>query len=114
MKPEACIQLRCPVRTTIELLNGKWKMLIIHQLGPDTLRFSELKHRLSDISEKMLVQELKILADSQLIERINHGEVPPRVEYRLTDKGRDVLPLIEAFKDFGLRYMEASRNHEQK
>ncbi len=99
------IQARCPVRTTLELLGGKWKLLIIRQIGEKTLRFSEIKQGIPDISEKMLVQELKNLCDSELLERINWGEVPPRVEYKLTTKGLMVLPLIEELKNFGLQYM---------
>ncbi len=114
MNEDSCIQPRCPVRTTIELLGGKWKMLIIYQLSTETLRFGEIRKRLPDISEKILVQELKILADSHLIERINYGEVPPRVEYRLTAAGREVLPLIEVFKEFGLRYMTSQRDRGRK
>ncbi|MCU0352798.1 MAG: helix-turn-helix transcriptional regulator [Cytophagales bacterium] len=107
------VEARCPVRTATELLGGKWKMLIIQQLAGGTLRFGELKSRLPDISEKMLVQELKILADSDLVQRINHGEVPPRVEYSLTEMGRAALPLIGAFRDFGLYYMRREMNGEK-
>jgi DNA-binding HxlR family transcriptional regulator len=102
------LQLRCPVRTTMELLGGKWKLLIIHQLGENTLRFRDLKKSVPDITEKMLVQELKTLCDSDLVERINWGEVPPRVDYKLTLKGLKVLPLIEHIKDFGMEYMANS------
>jgi DNA-binding HxlR family transcriptional regulator len=105
MNNEHTVQARCPVRTTLELLGGKWKLLIISQIGENTLRFGELRHRLPDISEKMLVQELKNLGDSGLVIRRNYGEVPPRVEYSLTAKGRCVLPLIEELKNFGLAYM---------
>jgi DNA-binding HxlR family transcriptional regulator len=106
MKKDQLVQPRCPVRTTLELLGGKWKLLIISQIGSETMRFSEVKHSLPDISEKMLVQELKNLCDSNLVERINYGEVPPRVEYKLTPKGLYVLPLIEELRNFGLQYMK--------
>jgi DNA-binding HxlR family transcriptional regulator len=110
MKNQNSVQARCPVRTTLELLGGKWKLLIINQIGKNTLRFSELKHNLPDISEKMLVQELKNLCDSGLVERRNYGVVPPRVEYTLTPKGLCVLPLIEELKNFGLDYMKKEQN----
>jgi DNA-binding HxlR family transcriptional regulator len=106
MKNKNTVHPRCPVRTTLELLGGKWKLLIINEIGNNTLRFSELKHNLPDISEKMLVQELKNLSESGLVERKNYGEVPPRVEYTLTGKGLCVLPLIEELKNFGLEYMK--------
>jgi DNA-binding HxlR family transcriptional regulator len=98
------ITARCPIRTTLELIGGKWKLLIVYQLAENALRLSELKKRLPDISEKMLIQELKNLTESQLVLRINHGEVPPRVEYTLTEKGRLVLPLIAEMRNFAIQY----------
>ncbi len=101
------ITARCPIRTTLELLGGKWRLLIIFQLAEQPLRYSELRRQIPDISEKMLIQELKFLADSQLVERINYGEVPPRVEYKLTNKGRNALPLIAEMRNFARAYTEA-------
>ena len=98
------ITARCPIRTTMELLGGKWKLLIIFQLYKGPLRLSELKKSIPDISEKMLIQELKTLVDSDLATRKNYGEVPPRVEYSLTEKGKAAMPLIEKMRDFALAY----------
>jgi DNA-binding HxlR family transcriptional regulator len=95
---------RCPIRTTLELVGGKWKLLILIQLYGKTKRLSELKKQIPDISEKMLIQELKILIDSNLVSRKNFGEVPPRVEYALTDKGQHILPLVEAMREFAANY----------
>jgi len=104
---------RCPIRTTIELLGGKWKLLILHQLAQQpSLRFGELKRLLPDISERMLVLELKNLSDSGLIERHNFGEVPPRVEYVLTGQGRQALPLIREMQQFGLAYQETQTGRQ--
>jgi DNA-binding HxlR family transcriptional regulator len=97
---------RCPIRTTLEMLGGKWKLLIIYQIGDRAVRFGELKRSLPDISEKMLVQELKSLADSELVVRHSYGEVPPRVDYRLTEQGKMALPLIDHLRDFGQGYVE--------
>ncbi|WP_162342546.1 winged helix-turn-helix transcriptional regulator [Cyclobacterium salsum] len=97
---------RCPIRTTLELVGGKWKLLILFQLMEKPLRLSELKKQIPDISEKMLIQELKTLVESGLAIRRNFGEVPPRVEYSLTDTGRAVLPLIEEMRHFALFYEE--------
>lgn len=105
-KDKIYITARCPIRTTLELLGGKWKLLILHQLYNKTLRLSELKSLIPDISEKMLIQELKILVDSGLVDRNNFGEVPPRVEYSLTLKGRNVKPLIEQMVLFARQYEE--------
>jgi DNA-binding HxlR family transcriptional regulator len=98
------ITARCPIRTTLELVGGKWKLLIVFQLFQGPLRLSELKKSIPDISEKMLIQELKTLVDSDLVSRKNFGEVPPRVEYALTEKGKAAMPLIEAMRNFALEY----------
>ena len=106
MKNEVKITPRCPIRTTLEMLGGKWKLLIIFQIGERAIRFGELKRSLPDISEKMLVQELKSLADSELVVRHSYGEVPPRVDYRLTERGKMALPLIDHLRDFGQGYID--------
>ncbi len=95
---------RCPIKTTLELIGGKWKLLIIQRLSLGELRFSEIRRLIPEISEKMLTQELKILVDSDLIIRNNFGEVPPRVSYELTPKGKLALPLIKAMKEFSDGY----------
>ncbi|MCR9013496.1 winged helix-turn-helix transcriptional regulator [Aquiflexum gelatinilyticum] len=98
------VEARCPIRTTLELVGGKWKLLIIYQLFEKPLRLSELKRQIPDISEKMLIQELKNLIDSKLVERKNFGEVPPRVEYSLSEIGRKVMPLIAEMRSYAQEY----------
>ena len=98
------ITARCPIRTTLELVGGKWKLLILFQLANKPLRPSELKRRIPDISEKMLIQELKILTEGNLVERKNFGEIPPRVEYALKPIGYKILPLISEMKKFANEY----------
>ncbi len=98
------VTARCPIRTTLELVGGKWKLLILRQLYSEPLRLSKLKSLIPDISEKMLIQELKLMVDSNLVHRKNFGEVPPRVEYSLTEKGQLVKPLIEEMVDFAQAY----------
>jgi len=98
------VTARCPIRTTTDLLGGKWKLLILFQLSPKPLRPSELKRLIPDISEKMLIQELKNLTDTNLITRKNFGEIPPRVEYNLTSIGHKIMPLIEEMRNFALAY----------
>ena len=100
------VTARCPIRTTLELVGGKWKLLILFQLCQKPLRLFELKQQIPEISEKMLIQELKILVDSHLVIRHNFGEVPPRVEYSATEKGKNVLPLIEQMSVFASNYTE--------
>lgn len=98
------VTARCPIRTTLELIGGKWKLLIIHQISDRSIRLSELKRQIPDISEKMLIQELKKLVDSNLVERHNFGEVPPKVTYKLTSNGHKIIPLIHDMGKFGLDY----------
>ncbi len=108
-KPPVPVTARCPVRTALELLGGKWKLLILYQLEHSPARLSALKARIPDISEKMLIQELKVMVDSGLVHRKNFGEVPPRVEYRLTEKGRLAMPVIAACRAFGQAYVRGLR-----
>lgn len=102
---EIHVTARCPVRTTLELVGGKWKLIILQQLceHPE-LRLSELKRLIPDISEKMLIQELKTLVDSELVLRKDYGEVPPRVGYLITGKGRNVQPLMREIIAFAKAY----------
>ncbi|MEM9886350.1 MAG: helix-turn-helix domain-containing protein [Bacteroidota bacterium] len=104
MNNHISVTARCPIRTTMELVGGKWKLLILFQLREEALRTSELKRRIPDISEKMLIQELKVLVINQLVERYDFQEQPPRVEYQLTARGRSALPLIVEMKRFAEAY----------
>jgi DNA-binding HxlR family transcriptional regulator len=88
------------------MLGGKWRLLIIQQLRSGPQRLSELRRLIPDISEKMLIQELKYLIQNDLVLRENFGEVPPRVEYKLSKKGTLVFPLIEEMVRFAGRYSE--------
>jgi DNA-binding HxlR family transcriptional regulator len=102
--PIVNVTARCPIRTTIELVGGKWKLLIMYQLMNKPLRLSELKKQIPDISEKMLIEELKNMVESNLVIRKNFGEVPPRVEYELTETGQQVMPLIVEMRNFAMIY----------
>ncbi len=103
-REELRVTARCPIRTTTDLLGGKWKLLILFQLSLEALRPSELKRLIPDISEKMLIQELKNLTDTKLISRKNFGEIPPRVEYELTSIGHKIMPLIAEMRNFAIEY----------
>ena len=98
------VTARCPIRTTTELIGGKWKLLILFQLSPKPLRPSQLRRLIPDISEKMLIQELKSLTNARLVTRKNFGEIPPRVEYSLTSIGQKIIPLITEMKNFAIDY----------
>lgn len=110
-REELKITARCPIRTTTDLIGGKWKLLILFQLSLEPLRPSQLKRLIPDISEKMLIQELKALTDSNLVSRNNFGEIPPRVEYELTSVGHKIMPLIAEMRNFATHYENEVISH---
>jgi DNA-binding HxlR family transcriptional regulator len=84
----------CPVTETIALIGGRWKLIILHVLSKQTRRFGEINVRLPSISKKVLTQQLRELEADGLISRKKYREVPPRVEYTLTDFGKSLIPLL--------------------
>ncbi|MGB3589308.1 MAG: helix-turn-helix domain-containing protein [Tunicatimonas sp.] len=106
MKRNKMLSPTCPIRTTLEMLGGKWRLLIINEINSGSIRYGEIKRAIPEISEKMLAQELKTLVDNDLVVRRNYGEVPPRVDYSLTENGKKALQLIEPIRDFGLQYIK--------
>jgi len=104
MKQKEYISARCPIRTTLEMLGGKWRLLIINAIGDQSKRYGEIRTALPDISEKMLAQELSILVDNDILIKNTYNEVPPKVEYQLTENGFKALELLEPIRKFGLEY----------
>lgn len=96
----------CPVELSMDIIGGKWKAVILWYLANDTLRFNELKKQITSISERVLTRELRQLEKYQLIQRKAYPEVPPRVEYRLTDFGKNLIPLLDQISQFGETYAE--------
>lgn len=96
----------CPIRTTMEMLGGKWRLIIIDAIGNQTLRYGEIKDAIPDISEKMLAQELSILVDNDLLNKRSYNTVPLKVEYSLTNNGFKAWQLIEPIRNFGLNYQK--------
>jgi DNA-binding HxlR family transcriptional regulator len=86
----------CPARSVLTLLPEKWSMLILHALSEGTQRTGALRRRIGGISEKMLIQTLKRLEAASLVMRTSYAEVPPRVDYALTDLGWSLSPLVNA------------------
>ncbi len=96
----------CPVRKALHVLGGKWKLLIISEIGGEVRRYSSLRRQIPEITERMLIRELKSLAEEGLLEKKSFGEVPPRVEYSLTEKGRLALKLVDQLACFGAQLAE--------
>ncbi len=96
----------CPVETTLMLIGDKWKVLILRDLRTGTKRFGELKRSIGGISQKVLTSNLRDMEDSGLLTREVFAEVPPRVEYTLTDLGKSMSPILDAMEDWGRNFKE--------
>ncbi len=95
----------CPVTATMSLIGGKWKILILHLIYNDINRFGKMSMMLKDISKQMLTTQLRELENDGLIERKIYAEIPPRVEYFLTEKGRSMRPIIDMLRDWGNEHL---------
>ena len=94
----------CPVETTLTLISDKWKVLILRDLMPGTKRFGELKKSIGHVSQKVLTSQLRQMEQSGLVSRKVYAEVPPRVEYTLTDLGYSLQPIMDAMWSWGENY----------
>jgi DNA-binding HxlR family transcriptional regulator len=101
--------LICPVRTTLNLLGGKWKLLILASLLDGARRYGELRRLMPEITEKMLIQELRELEADGLVLRTVHQQVPPKVEYALVGPGEQVRPVLQALLGWGRDYLNQQR-----
>ena len=99
----------CPVETTLTLISDKWKVLILRDLMPGTKRFGELKKSIGNVTQKVLTAQLRQMEASGLLTRTVYAEVPPRVEYTLTDLGRSLRPVLDAMEAWGKAYQENAR-----
>ena len=97
----------CPVGTTLNLIGGKYKALILWHLSRETMRFSELHKQVNGATAKMLTQQLRELENDNLIHRQVYPVIPPKVEYSLTELGRSLLPILVAMRDWGADYMRS-------
>ena len=97
----------CPVATAVSLVGGKWKLLIIRNLRMRSWRFNELQRDLEGISQKVLTESLRQMMDDGLVYRHDYQEMPPRVDYSLTELGEKLLPIMDALADFGNYYKSA-------
>lgn len=96
----------CPVETTLMIIGDKWKVLILRDLMNGTKRFGELKKSIGSVSQKVLTAQLRDMEEKGLLTRKVYAEVPPRVEYTLTETGYSLKPVLDAMWDWGKAYQE--------
>jgi len=101
-----CTDSTCPVVVTLNLIGGKYKALILWHLLDTTLRFGELRKRISDATPKMLTQQLRELENDNLVVRTVYPVVPPKVEYELSNLGKSIKPILTAIYHWGGEYMK--------
>ncbi|MCM3340356.1 helix-turn-helix transcriptional regulator [Paenibacillus sp. MER TA 81-3] len=100
-------EINCEKELTLAVIGGKWKLIILWHLGLEgTKRFSELKNLIPHITQKMLTNQLRELEEDQLISRKVYPEVPPKVEYSLTEHGQSLMPVLQMMYDWGKNYGE--------
>lgn len=96
----------CPVEATLSLIGGKWKGVVLYHLMTETMRFNELRRLMPGITQRMLTKQLRELEADQLITRKVYAEVPPKVEYSVTDYGKTLAPIIFALREWGHQHIE--------
>ena len=104
MKTKAELLPECPVATTVQLIGNKWKLLILRNLLQRPWRFNELQKNLEGISQKVLTDSLRSMEADRIITRTVYAEVPPRVEYALSELGESLKPILEAMRVWGESY----------
>jgi DNA-binding HxlR family transcriptional regulator len=97
---------RCPVDVTLEVIGGRWKTVVLYHLSQGTKRFSELRRSISGITQKMLTQQLRQMAEDGIIHREVYAQVPPKVEYSLTPLGESLKPVVDAMCKWGTRHQQ--------
>jgi len=107
-------KLTCAVESTIKVIGGRWKVLILRELFAGTKRFNQLHRALHGITQKMLAQQLREMEEDGLVHREVYLQVPPKVEYSLTALGESLRPVIDAMHEWGLRFLHLTRvqSHE--
>lgn len=95
----------CPVETTLELIGGKYKALILWHLSEGTLRFSQIQKAIPSATPRVLTRQLREMEDQHLIRRKIYAVVPPKVEYSLTELGKSLMPILTAMRDWGAEFL---------
>ena len=101
----------CAVAATAEIIGAKWTALLVHDLSEGPRRFSELERSCQGISPRTLAERLRALEAEGILERESFVETPPRVEYRLTEKGESLLPIIDAMREYGHEWLNCEHPH---
>ena len=97
---------KCPYVTSQKLLTGKWTLLIMHHLSAQTLRFNELQRALPDLTQATLTKQLRMMEDYGMITRTVYNQIPPKVEYSLSELGKHFKPVLDAIEVWGVEYIE--------
>lgn len=106
-------EYQCSMELTLALIGGKWKALILWHLGDKILRYNEMRKLLPNVTPKMLTQQLRELEDSGLVKRFIYTQIPPKVEYSLTEAGKSLLPILDTLCKWGLNYANEFEQTEQ-
>ncbi|BDR57092.1 winged helix-turn-helix transcriptional regulator [Xylocopilactobacillus apis] len=104
----------CPVATTVDLIGNKWKLLILRELLKGTCRFNQLNRAIDGISQKVLTENLRQMENDGIVNRIVYAQVPPKVEYSLSDLGNSLRPIIDAMSDWGTNYLQENQNEKKE
>lgn len=98
--------LGCPVEAALEIISGKWKGVILYHLLSETMRFNQLRRLMPEVTQRMLTRQLRELEADNIISRKVYPEVPPKVEYSMTEYGKTLTPVIYALQTWGLQHLE--------
>jgi DNA-binding HxlR family transcriptional regulator len=101
--------MSCTVEATLKAISGRWKVLILRELFQGIKRFGELHRALNGITQKMLTQQLRELEQDGIIHRQAYLQVPPKVEYSLTDMGKKLQPILDAMHNWGIQYLQSTQ-----
>lgn len=113
-KLQALSDYHCPVEATLEVIGGKWKVVILFHLFHDgTHRFAEMRRKIPGVSERMLTQQLRELEEDGIVHREVYPEVPPKVEYSLTNYGKTLRPIAKVMCEWGQKHMQRIKDKKQ-
>lgn len=97
---------KCPMRTTLQIIGGKWKPLILQEVKGEVKRFSDFQRAIPEVTKQMLTKNLRELEEDGIVLRTVYAVVPPRVEYSLTPKGQSLMPVLESMASWGMDHLD--------